>query len=124
MFAQKPVGFGVATTIALTLARDPHHDVRAEAGRALPQLGQKTTSAKGLERHERLSQLLDEPGRVVPYGAIAGLIEATRAGTPISPDLHEHARRLRQHHLSHMVRQAASLFLEATDQSEASPTTH
>jgi hypothetical protein len=110
--AQRRIGEDVATTIASTLARDPDPEVRAAAARALPQLGVDAQGSKRPEREDRLMRLLDEPGRVVPLGAVAGLIEAGRAGFPIDALLRERVERLERHHPSYEVRRAAAMLIE------------
>ena len=112
--AQRRIGFDFAATLALTLARDSHHDVRAAGARALPQLAaRRGDSAIALLKHERLLELLNDPGTVVPFGVLAGFLDATRAGLMIGQEFATEIKRIRHHHNSHVVRSLAQQTLDA-----------
>lgn len=109
---QPRVGAGVATTLALTLAHDPNHDVRGAAGRALAQLAGDGDETLDRARRGRLLTLLADPGTIVPYGVLAGLYETARTTSKLDGELRAVVESLGKQHPSRRVREAARSVLE------------
>jgi hypothetical protein len=109
---QPRVGASVATTLALTLAHDPNHDVRGAAGRALAQLAGDGDETLDRARRGRLLTLLTDPGTVVPYGVLAGLYETTRTTSKLDGELRAAVESLEKQHPSRRVREAARSVLQ------------
>ena len=118
--ARTRLGVEIATTLALSIANDAHHDVRASAAAALAGL-RVTDVDSPLEvvRRERLAALLGEPGRIVPLGAVVGLRQTVRDGNPIDEGLARAVRSLVLRHPSRTLRSAAQALLTELNESES-----
>jgi hypothetical protein len=113
-YARRDLGFGVATTLALQLAQDPHQDVRAASARVLSQL--EIPDKEGpLEatRRQQLAALLMEPGTVVPHAAIVGLSERTHPKT-LDPEFKRLIEQITFNHASYAVRASAEVLLHSS----------
>ena len=98
-------------TLALTLAQDVHHDVRAAAAHSLTRIGARAGEYLGDLVRERIITLLNEPGVAVPRATLEGLFQAVEQGEQLDQRIIVKVRNLSERHLSVGVRAAATRLL-------------
>ena len=99
--------------VLIGLSHDPDPFVRAAAGNAL---GAATVDVAPELRQARISELLEEPGELVPRAVWLGLAQSRRSGEAFETELDARASRVAAAHIAYTVRAAAAAFLAASEQ--------
>lgn len=104
--AQVPIG-----TLLLSLSHDPVPEVRGAAGRWLSRIEMRS-GVLDKARLARVSELLQEPGELVPLQVWMGLAQFVRAGGTLDREIRQLAEEVATHHIAHTVREAASAVVD------------
>jgi hypothetical protein len=95
-------------TVGLMLSRDPAEEVRAEAGHALAAIAAPLEADFERLRVQRLRELLQEPGVLIPLRVLHGLRESDSERLILDPAIRQEVQGIVDRNPSAILREAAS----------------
>ena len=104
--SERIVGREFIVAIALRLASDEHHEVRAAAGYALPGIRLRARDEALIAMTKRrVRELLAEQGALIPLAVLSGLSSVEKPAN--MREFQPQVQQIRENHPSHAVRRAA-----------------